>query len=429
MFKRSDREILALAIPSIITNITTPLLSLMDVVIVGHMGDASYIAAIAVGGTMFNMLYWLFGFLRMGTSGFTAQANGARDDMALWAILYRGAFISLVASAVLIAFSSVIVGVSLSLMDAGADVKPLAAQYFNILIWGSPAVLLTYAFSGWFLGRKDSRTPMWISLVINLTNIAVSLMLVMGFGWKITGVATGTLVAQWTGALCFIACACLRYRPVATGWRMIFRGGAIGRFFKVNIDIFLRTLCLIAVTVWFTRTGARQDTLILAVNTLLMQFFVIFSYFMDGFAYAGESLCGNMIGAADHDGLRRSIRTLFKWGALTAILFTLVYAAGGTTVMNLLTDSGDVIKASGEYYHWVVILPLVSFAAFTWDGICIGMTATGWMLLSMLTATAVYFGVYLLCFPLMGNHGLWIAFLSYLAIRGVMLTILYKTRL
>lgn len=421
--KQISRDILSLAIPSIITNITTPLLALMDVVIVGHMGSADYIAAIAVGGTMFNMIYWLFGFLRMGTSGLTAQANGSADRKGCGLILARGLTVAFVASLLIIILQRPIMDLTLNFLEVQGDVRDLAATYFSILVWGAPASLATFTLTGWLLGMKNARAPMWIAFVINLSNIAVSLLLVIGFGMKVEGVATGTLTAQWLGVITGLAIVLLKYHPEAGTLREVLRLDDLRHFFKVNTDIFFRTLCLIAVTVWFTRSGASQGTVILAVNTLLMQFFILFSYFMDGFAFAGESLCGNLIGSGDRGALKECVRSLFRWSVAMVTVFTIVYAIGGEEIMSLLSDDADVRLSAKEYFSWVIAIPAVGFAAFTWDGVFIGATRTREMLLSMATATVIYFGLWRLLFPIIGNHGLWIAFLAYLLTRGLLLTV------
>ncbi len=421
--QKINREILALAIPSIITNITTPLLALMDVVIVGHMGSPVYIAAIAVGGTMFNMLYWLFAFLRMGSSGLTAQAHGATDDNGARLVLIRGLLLGICASAIIILLNRAICRIALDFMEVSGETRELASQYFSILVWGAPAVLCTYTLSGWFLGLKNAKAPMWISFVINISNILVSLTLVFVFNKKITGVATGTLIAQWVGFILGIVIAMKKYNLHISPISPILNTSELKRFFAINTDIFLRTLCLIAVTAWFTRVGSQQGTIILAVNTLLMQFFILFSYFMDGFAFAGESLCGNYIGSGDRHGLYLCVRWLFRWGFIMALMFSIIYFLFGSLLMNIMTADLSVIQASKDFYYWVVAIPFAGFASFTWDGIFIGATQTRSMLISMAVSTSVYFIIYHALFHSMGNHGLWMAFIAYLIMRGIVLTL------
>lgn len=395
----------------------------MDVAIVGHMGDAAYIAAIAVGGTIFNMIYWLFAFLRMGTSGMSAQAHGASDTAELNLVLARGVAVALGASLLIIMLSPLISRLAFAIMEVEPQVRYMAECYFGILVWGAPAVLLTYTLSGWSLGRKNPKAPMWVSFIINIGNILVSLVLVYLFGMKIEGVAIGTLSAQWLGAIAFAIIVKRKYNPTVSSAGQIFKHGALRRFFSVNADIFLRTCCLIAVTVWFTRVGSEQGVVTLAVNTLLMQFFILFSYFMDGFAFAGEAICGNCLGASDRMRLNDSIRALLRWGMGVAAIFIVVYFACGEWIMHMLSGDETVIAASHEYFHWVVLIPLAGFLAFTWDGVYIGITRTHEMLLSMALSTVIYFALYFLLFPHIGNHGLWIAFLAYLLSRGLVLHI------
>lgn len=419
-----NREILAIAVPSIITNITTPLLALMDVVIVGHMGSPVYIAAISVGGTLFNMMYWLFAFLRMGSSGLTAQAHGATNIEGTNLVLIRGLMVGICASVVILLFQTLICRLSLDFMEVGEDTRQLSEQYFKILVWGAPAVLCTYSLSGWFLGLKNAKTPMWISFIINITNIVVSLLLVFVFKLKISGVATGTLTAQWVGFLVGIIMAWRKYHPSISDIHKIIDTKELRRFFSINTDIFFRTLCLIAVTAWFTRVGSQQGTIILAVNTLLMQFFIMFSYFMDGFAFAGESLCGNFIGAGHRQKLKECINSLFHWGVIMALTFSVLYAIGGELIMNMLTTDHLIIEKSKEYIIWVILVPFAGFASFTWDGIYIGATQTRAMLISMLLSSVLYFSIYFFLFNKLGNHGLWIAFIVYLSSRGIILSLL-----
>lgn len=419
-----NRKILNLAIPSIVANITTPLLGLVDTAITGHMGSAVYIGAIAVGGVMFNMLYWLFGFLRGGTSGLAAQAYGAGDRAACDVVLYRSLAVAAAVGVAMILLQWPLQTVLKLFVDSDPVTGSLAGRYFSILIYGAPAVLATYALSGWFLGMQNSRMLMVTSIVINTVNIAASLALVYGLGWQIEGVACGTLIAQWTG----LAAGLLllrRYRPRRHAIREILCGGELKRFFRVNFDMMLRTVCLIAVTVWFTRTGASQGAVILAVNTLLMQLFLLFSYMMDGFAYAGEALVGRFTGSRDMASMHLCVKRLFMWGAIWAALFTALYFFGGEWFLGVLSSDSDVIAASSDYYLWAVSVPFAGFAAFAWDGVFIGATLTRQLLLSMAGAMAVFFILYVTLFPSMGNHALWLAFVSYLLTRGAIQTWLY----
>ena len=420
--RQTNREILQIALPSIVSNITVPLLGLIDVAIVGHLGAASYIGAIAVGGMLFNIIYWIFGFLRMGTGGMTSQAYGRQDQTETMSLLIRSTGVGLVIALPLILLQYPIERIAFALIDTSPELERLSALYFRICIWGAPAVLGLYSFSGWFIGMQNSRYPMFIAIIQNLVNILASLILVYGFGMKIEGVAIGTLTAQYAGF--FMAYGLWRHRYCQlrqlSGWKALLDKEAMGRFFQVNRDIFLRTLCLVAVTVFFTSAGAAQGEVVLAVNTLLMQLFTLFSYIMDGFAYAGEALTGKHIGAGNPTALRRTIRLLFAWGIGLALGFTLFYGIGGEGFLALLTDDQSVISASASYFLWVLAIPLAGFAAFLYDGIFIGATATNLMLKAMIVAAAAFFGLYFGLHDAMGNHALWLAFITYLALRGVM---------
>lgn len=416
-----NREILQIALPSIVSNITVPLLGLIDAAIVGHLGAASYIGAIAVGGMLFNIIYWIFGFLRMGTSGMTSQAYGQKDEAETMRILARSMGVGMLIALALIILQYPIERIAFTLMKATPEVERLASLYFRICIWGAPAVLGLYSISGWCIGMQNSRFPMYVAITQNIVNILASLVLVYGFGMKIEGVAIGTLVAQYAGLLMAVWLWTSHFKRLLPYIQLqtLLAKGAIRRFFQVNRDIFFRTLCLVAVTMYFTSAGAAQGEVILAVNTLLMHFFTFFSYIMDGFAYAGEALVGKHLGANDRPALRQMVHQLFVWGIVLSLVFTLVYGIGGKVFLGLITNEQSVITASSAYFYWVLAIPLAGFAAFLYDGIFIGATATRWMLYAMSIATIAFFLIYYGFRGAMGNHALWLAFITYLALRGI----------
>ena len=420
-----NRRILHLAIPSIVSNITVPLLGLVDVTIVGHLGATAYIGAIAVGGLLFNILYWNFGFLRMGTSGLTSQAYGRKDKDAEIRVLVQAVSVGLFSALAMLILQYPIERLAFRLLYTSAEVEQYAVTYFRICIWGAPAVLAQYGFTGWFIGMQNSRYPMYIAIVMNVINIVCSSCFVFLFGMKVEGVALGTVVAQYSGVM--MAWWLWFYNYKELRGRITFRGSlqliAMRRFFAVNRDIFLRTLCLIGVTTFFTSTGARQGDVILAVNTLLMQLFTLFSYIMDGFAYAGEALSGRYVGACNLVQLKRAVKALFGWGVGLSLVFTLLYGIGGENFLGLLTNDTVVIETAGHYFYWVLAIPLAGFAAFLWDGILIGATATRFMLWAMLVASGSFFVIYYCFSGATNNHMLWLAFLVYLALRGVMQTL------
>lgn len=422
MLNETNRNILRIAVPSIVSNITVPLLGLIDVTIVGHLGSAAYIGAIAVGGMLFNIIYWIFGFLRMGTSGMTSQAYGRHDLDEVTRLLLRSVGVGLFIALALLGLQYPIERLAFAFIQTTEEVETWAGLYFRICIWGAPAVLGLYSFSGWFIGMQNSRFPMYIAITQNLVNIAVSLLLVYGLEMKIEGVAIGTLTAQYAG-LFLAGLLWLRYYGTLRKrieWRSFLDKQAMYRFFQVNRDIFFRTLCLVTVTVFFTSAGAAQGEVVLAVNTLLMQLFTLFSYIMDGFAYAGEALAGKYIGANNRKALHQTVYQLFGWGIGLSLAFTLLYGIGGQSFLGLLTDETAVIRASESYFYWVLAIPLAGFSAFLFDGIFIGATATHLMLRAMIVASAAFFLIYYGLHETIGNHALWLAFIVYLLLRGVM---------
>lgn len=441
---KHHREILHIAIPSIVSNITVPLLGLIDLSIVGHMfADTSSqhstaaIGAIAVGGLIFNMVYWVFNFLRMGTSGLTAQAYGRSNSQEQLQVLLQATAVGLCCGLVIFMLQRPIEWFSYRLIAPSAEVWSMAVEYFRIRIVAAPAVLILFALNGWFVGMQNSFFPMVIAIGQNIVNILASLWLVFGFDMSIAGVAWGTVISQYIALIAAVFMWCGRYRYLGRQFVAVWHSAlrdvvALRRFFTVNTDIFFRMLCIIAVTSSFTAIGARQGDMLLAVNTLLMQLFTLFSYFIDGFALSGEALTGKYHGACNRGELRRLIKNLFVWCGAVALLFTFIYAAGGPRFLHLLTDDVAVSVAALPYLPWTVAIPLLSFAAFVWDGVYIGLTATRHMLYSLTFSTILFFAVYFLptyllphtCLP--DNHRLWLAFLVYLFARSIYQTIAFR---
>lgn len=442
-----NREVISLAIPSIISNITVPLLGLVDLTIVGHIGDAAYISAIATGSMIFNIIYWLLGFLRMGTSGMTAQAygrqSGAEAAQTLRTSVSAGAGVGIL----FVVCQWFILRFMLWAMNTPPESMELVAQYFDIVIWGAPAMLSLYAMTGWFVGMQDTRMPMVISIVQNIVNIIASLVFVFVVGWKIEGVATGTLIAQWSGVV--MALAGVRYKKrherlfelsdsgssetaapaLADGKEAVAPTFSILHFFKVNRDIFLRTVCLVAVNMFFTSAGGKQGAMILAVNALLITLYTLFSYFMDGFAYAAEALCGRYYGAGDKTNFRAVLRRLYLWGLIMVVVFTLLYAVGGRPFLGLLTSDRQVVDVAMDFFPWALAIPVCGVMAFIYDGVFIGITATKGMLLSSAVSAVLFFSLFFVLQPVMGNNALWLAFLSFLACRGIVQGVLLHSKL
>ena len=450
-----DRQILQIALPSIVSNITVPLLGMIDVAIVGHMGSPAYIGAVAVGSMIFNLVYWLFGFLRMGSSGLTSQALGRRDLTEVASILARSVFIAVSIALLLILLQIPMKWASFALIGPTEDVVPFASTYFNIVIWGAPAVLGLYSMLGWFIGMQNTRFPMFISIMQNVVNILASLTLVYGFGMKIEGVAMGTVIAQYAGFIVALGLVVRYYGRLFRGyggtwvrgleiclWQMYSRTSVppylrtpeISKFFSINRDIFLRTLCLVAVNLYFTSAGARQGAVILSVNTVMMQLYLFFSYFMDGFAYAGEALGGRAYGARNTTAFHETLRRLWMWTLIVATVYTILYIIGGQWIVGLLTDEPQVIETSRDYLYWAWLIPAAGCVAFIWDGVFIGLTATRGMLVSSFLSALAFFAIchISLLFPhasLPENHFLWLAMVIYLAMRGILQTIWYRLRI
>ncbi len=423
-----DKKIFRLAVPNIISNITVPLLGMIDMFIVGHLSSELYIGAIAIAVMIFNLMYWSFSFLRMGTSGFTAQAYGAGDMQEVVHVLLRSLLVALGGGILLILFQYFILEIALYFIQGSKEVLQLASQYFYIYVWAAPAVLGMYAFMGWFIGMQDAKTPMYVSIAVNVVNIVCSLFLVFVLKWELKGVALGSAIAQVVGVLLCLFVWLTKYKELKKyiHGKFIRNLSDLSSFFKVNSNIFLRTLCIIIVSTFFTSASAQFGDLNLAVNSLMMQLFILFSYMMDGFAYAAEALTGRFVGAKDRESLQQLLKRLFVWGITFALLFTGVYALFSKGILGLLTDKESVLELANEYITWVLLIPIASFSAFLWDGIFIGMTASREMRDSMFIAMVFFFVIYYSTRGALGNNALWMAFVSYLAMRGVMQAFIFS---
>lgn len=426
-----NKSILRLAIPNIISNITVPLLGLVDMAFVGHMDSASYIGGIVVATTIFNFIYWNFSFLRMGTSGFTAQQYGAEDIAGQAKTLLRSLFVAVSAGLILILLQTLILKLGFVFFEASQDVSRYATEYFHIYIWAAPAVLAMYTFNGWFVGMQDAKTPMFIAIFINVLNILLSVLFVFVWDMKIKGVALGTLCAQYAGVVSILVVLSKKYGYMRkyVNFSVLKEWKAYIPFFKVNANIFIRSLALVVVTTCFVSASSREGEDILSVNALIMQLFTFFSYMMDGFAYAAEALTGKFVGARLKKELRTLVKYLFGWGAGIAIFFTLVYALFFKQILTIITDKTEVVLLAMNFKLWALLIPVAGFSAFLWDGIFVGATASRQMRNSMLCAAGSFFGIYLGCkyflpdfFDTFGNNILWTAFITYLAMRGVMQT-------
>ena len=413
----THRSVLALALPIMLSNVSTPLLGAVDTAVVGQLPDPAYIGAVALGSLVFTFLFWAFGFLRMGTTGLTAQALGAGDVTAVHAALGRSLLIAGGVGAALIALQWPVREVAFALLQGSERVEGLARGYFDIRIWAAPATLANYALLGWFIGRGESRRGLMLQLLLNLVNIVLDLVFVLGLGWDVRGVTTGTLIAEYVAACAGLLLAWRSWRAggARVSWAALLERAALRRALVVNGDIMVRSLALILVFVGFTSQGARQGDVLLAANAVLMQFIGLAAYFLDGLAFAAEALVGRAIGAGRRRDLLEAARLSTGWAGAVALLLSLVGLVAGGLLIDLLTVDPGVRATARAYLPWAAWAPLVGVWAFQLDGIFIGATRSRPMRSSMLLALAVFLGAWLLLQP-WGNHGLWAAFhLHYLA--------------
>jgi MATE family multidrug resistance protein len=421
-----NRKILRLAIPNIISNITVPLVGMFDTGLVGHLGSDKYIGAVALGGMIFSFVYWGFSFLRMGTTGFTAQAYGKKNKSETSRLLGQSLFIGAIGALLIMLLQVPVEKLSFSIVSGGEEVENLARQYFYVRVWAAPATIGLYSFMGWFIGMQNARIPMIISIAINILNILFSATFIYLFDMDVEGVALGTVLAQYIGLLMAIFFLFKRFGNVFrfTTFKEIVNIKAIVLFMRVGRDIFIRTMCLLFVLSFITAKSAAIGDSVLAVNTVLLQFFTLFSYITDGFAYAGEALTGLYIGERNRRYLERVVRRIFLFGAVISIMFSAIYATGLRELMLVMTSETSVIYLAETYRWWIVAIPVVSFASFLWDGIYVGATASVGMRNSMLVASLMFFAIYYVLIQFIENHAIWAAFVVFLGMRGVMQTLL-----
>ncbi len=415
----SDRRVWRLAGPIILSNITVPLLGAVDTAVVGHLPDAALIGGVAVGAAIFTFVYWGFGFLRMGTTGFVAQAFGAGDGAELKAVVARALLLALLLGAAIVALQTPIVRISLSLFEASPAVERYAGIYVAVRIWGAPAALANYAVLGWLIGVQNTRLAFLTQLFMNGLNMALAVTFVIGFGWGIAGVAAATLLAEIAGAALGLTLVWRGVRRTGGGWRRdrILDAGRIAALIKVNGDIFIRTICLMFAFAYFTARSATMGDAVLAANAILQHLQAIMAYGLDGFAHAAETLVGAAIGARDRVALRAAVRTAAVWGLAVAALFAAAYALAGALIITLFTEHAEVRSTARDFLPWAIALPVISVWPFLLDGIFIGATRTAEMRNGMMIALAVYLGAASLLIPLWGNDGLWAAFMIFMAAR------------
>ncbi|MDR1720679.1 MAG: MATE family efflux transporter [Dysgonamonadaceae bacterium] len=418
-----NKDILSLAVPSVISNVVVPLLGMVDIAIAGRIGDDLNIAALAIGVTIFNFIYWNCAFLRMGTSGITAQAYGADNRKESANMLLRALWIAVVIALLLLIFQKPVGQFSLKVMQGSEKVQALAADYFFARIWAVPAAIMLFAIQGWFIGMQDAKIPMIVSIAAVICNALFSLLFVFRFNMGIAGIAWGTVTAQYLALILSGIFWLVKYRNYRTYFDLkeAFKLEPIVRFMNVNKDIFLRTVCIVAVYTFFTAASARFGDEILATNALLMQLFTLFSYMSDGFAYAGEALSGRLVGERNRLALKQYIRYLLLWSVVIAVVYVVGYLCAWKEILLLFNPSHEVLDIAGQYIVWIIAVPLAGCIPFMIDGIMIGATKTKILRDTVFVSTCLFFACFYLFSRSFGNTALWFAFLVFLVVRGILL--------
>jgi MATE family multidrug resistance protein len=416
------RRVFLLAIPLILSNLTQPLLSTVDTILSGHLPGPAALGGVAMGGIFFNSIYWTFGFLRMATTGLVAQSHGAEDEDQLLHHFGRAFLTALAIGAAILLVQGPLISVALSLLGASAEVRQNAQIYCGIRIWSAPASLANYTILGYLLGRQRARTALLLQATINVVNVAVALLLVVGRHWGIAGIATATLTAEWTGCALGLAILLLgKVHPRHMRWSEILHGPSLRHLFALNRDIFLRTLSLVAAYVWFTRTGARSGDAILAANAVLLNFHMIAAYALDGFANAAETLVGAAIGAGRRADYRAILKASSSSAFIVAVLISLSYLVFGKQIIAIYTNQEPIRLLAARFLPWAIILPIVAVWSFLLDGIFVGATRAAELRDSMLISFAGFLLLAVVLGARFGNNGLWCAMLSFMALRAITL--------
>lgn len=401
------------------------MLGVVDTAVVGHLDHVYYLGAIAIGSIIFDFIFWGFGFLRMGTTGLVAQAYGAGELKETRNILLRVILVALFTSFILLVLQYPILKLALIMVNASPEVEAYTSIYFSIRIFSAPATLLLFGMNGWYLGMQNSTYPMMVTVLLNVFNIGFNLLFVLYFGMNVDGVAWGSLISSYIGVAFAIALYMRTYSDVKLQIHLkeIMDPKELFKFFQVNRDIFIRTLCLIFSYAFFTAKSAESGNVVLAANTILLQLWYISAYGVDGFAFAAESLVGKFKGSKDSVKLRQSIKLTMVWGLGLGVVATMVYAVFGKSLITLFTNKPEVIETALIVLIWTVFAPIINSVCFIWDGIYIGTTSTQTMRNSMLIATVLFFvPVYYLTVPLVGVHALWLSMTVFMLVRGITLT-------
>lgn len=421
-----NKEIFRLAIPNILSNISVPLMSTTDTVLMGHLSGL-HLGAVGISAMIFNFLFWNFGFLRMSTTGLTAQAFGRKEQISLTGGFYRAFLTSCFVGILLLILWQPVWILSAELMEISGQHYDIAKKYFLVRMLSAPATLSMMVILGFYFGMQNAVIPLFITVLINIINIGVSIFLVNVMNMNEFGVAMGTTIAQYTGFLVGLVILYFKYPFLKKHFSLksILDTREVKRFFHLNKDIFIRTLCLTTVFAFFYRQSSHAGELALASSVILLQFLNWMSYGVDGFAHAAESLTGKYFGRNDVGNLHKSIRYSFLWGGILALAYALIYGIGGSRLVGLFTSDIAAVNHTMQYFFWVIILPVAGFASYIWDGIYVGLTASKGMRNSMVMAFIAFLSVYFLSKSLPGVQGLWLALMVFLLMRGIIQTYLY----
>jgi MATE family multidrug resistance protein len=412
--------------PIILANVSVPLLAAVDTAVVGHLPEAYYLGGVAIGAMLFTYIHHLFNCLRMGTTGPTAQARGAGDDLEVRAMIGRALLLAVVIGGTLVALQGPILAVTFWLIDASPEVEHYAREYFLIRVWSMPAALAGYAIIGWYYGLRDVRTPLIVQVVANVLNIALDFLFVFGFGWAVAGVAAASVIASYAGLALglWYVWRTLRALPGRGHARVLDRARLI-RMFSINTDLVLRTFCVVSVLGLFMAKSAELGDLTLAANQVLHTFLVFTSYGLDGFAHAAEAILGEAVGRRDRPAFQRSMRVVFLWSGGVGVLTLAIYAIAGHGIIALLTGIPEVRAAAAAYLLWPILLPVIAVWAYTYDGVYLAATRTAAMRNTVILSFAVYVTILFTLVPVYGNVALWIALATFLGLRGLLLHLLY----
>jgi MATE family multidrug resistance protein len=427
MNRDTHRRVWLIAGPIIISNISVPMLGAVDTAVMGHLPDPKYLGGVAIGAMVFTFIYWGFGFLRMGTGGLTAQAFGAKDADEVRACLARAAVIGIPVALILIALQLPIATVAFSILEASPDVEALAQEYFFVRIWGAPATLMNFALLGWFIGCQNTKAALWHQLSLNGVNIVLDLVFVLGFGWGVAGVAAATAIADGVAVVIglFLALPILRKLGGEFVRAKILEASKIKRTIALNVDIFIRTICLVSAFAYFTAQGAAFGNVVLAANAVLLNFQTFMAHALDGLAHAAEALGGEAIGAKDRKAFRDAVRVSVFWGMVVAVGFSLLYLIAGPFIIDALTGIESVRETSREYLVWSVAMPLIAVFPFLLDGIFLGGTRGATMRNAMIASLLIYLACCYFLVPLWGNDGLWASLAIFMGARGLTLGVRY----